>query len=51
MNKKPVTDKSKARVNKRRKSRLATLVHYFFEMKWAIGANVAAAMAISTSTH
>lgn len=50
MNKKPMITKSTVRVNKRRKSKLATLVHYFFEMKWAIGTNVAAAMAISTST-
>lgn len=51
MNKKLEKNKSKVRVNKRRKSKLATVVHYFFEVKWAIGTNVAAAMAISTSTH
>lgn len=51
MNKKQKKSKSNACVSKRRKKILALITAYFFENVWAIGASVAAAMVISTSTR
>ena len=51
MNKKPRKSKSKACVAKRQKSALVMIVAKFFETIWMTGTSVAAAMAISTSTH
>lgn len=51
MNKKLKKSKSKACVVKRHKVKLASIITNFFETIWAMGTNVAVAMAISTSTH
>ena len=49
MNKKLKKSKSKARADKRLTSNLASTTNHIFETVWAVGASVAAAMAISTS--
>ncbi|MGY0782517.1 hypothetical protein ACW7BC_31995 [Azospirillum argentinense] len=51
MNKKQKKSKSEACVAKRCMSKLASIITHFFETVWAMGVSVAAAMAISTSTH
>jgi hypothetical protein len=51
MDKKLKKSKSKVRADKRLASNLASLTNHFFETVWAVGASVAAAMAISTSIH
>lgn len=51
MNKKLKKSKSKARADKRLMSNLASITNHIFESVWAVGASVAAAMAISTSIH
>ena len=43
--------KSKVRVVKRLLLKLVTIISHFFDMIWTVGASVAAAMVISTSTH
>ncbi len=50
MNKKFKKSRSKTCVTKRPKSKLALIISNFVETIWAVGASVAAAMAISTST-
>lgn len=51
MNKKLKKSNSEARVVKSRMSKLVSIITHFFENVWAVGASVAAAMVISTSTH
>jgi hypothetical protein len=51
MDKKLKNSESKACKAKRLKPKLMSIVTHFFETVWATGINVAAAMAISTSTH
>ena len=51
MNKKAKKSKSEVRADKRCVSKSASIVTHFFETAWAMGAGVAAAMAISTSAH
>ena len=49
MSKKLKNSKSKARVNKRTKSKLASTITHFFETVWAVGASVAGAMVSPTT--
>ena len=51
MSKEHRKSKSSACVVKRIKVKLASTTTHFFETVWAMGASVAAAMVISTSTH
>jgi hypothetical protein len=51
MHKKLKKSKSKARADKKLMSNLASISNHIFETVWAVGASVAAAMAISTSIH
>lgn len=51
MNNELKKSKSKVRADKRCESKLASITNHIFETVWAVGASVAAAMAISTSIH
>lgn len=51
MSKKIKKTKFGIRTVKRCKKRLAAISPHFFESVWAVGASVAAAMVISSSTH
>ncbi|WP_147430971.1 hypothetical protein [Oceanibaculum indicum] len=50
MSKKTKNSKFNVSAVKRRKPKSASIISHFFETIWAIGAGVAAAMAISTFT-
>lgn len=51
MSKKQKKSKSEARVAKRRKANLVSIITHIFETVWAMGASVAAAMVFSASDH
>jgi hypothetical protein len=51
MNKKQEKSESQACVAKRCKEGLVSIITHLWETIWAVGASVAAAMVISTSTH